>query len=51
MLWKSYSHEDKVAFLFEECGCLPSVAEEYSLRDFASLPLKIREKIEKLEEF
>jgi hypothetical protein len=49
-LWKSYSTEDKVAFLIE-CGCKQTAAEDYSYRDFASLPHKIREKIEALENF
>jgi hypothetical protein len=50
MLWKSYSTEDRDDFLIE-CGCKRAVAEEYSYRDFASLPYKIREKIEALEHF
>jgi hypothetical protein len=49
-LWKSYSTEDRVDFLIE-CGCKRVVAEDYSYRDFASLPLKIRESIEALEHF
>lgn len=49
-LWKSYSSDDRIDFLVEQ-GCLPSQAEEYALRQFADLPRKIRESIEKLEDF
>ena len=49
-LWKSYSTEDKVDFLVE-IGCKRPIAEDYSYRDFASLPFKIREAIEGLENF
>lgn len=50
MLWKSYSTEDRVDFLIE-CGVKRVAAEDYSYRDFASLPHKIRTKIEELENF
>ena len=50
MLWKSYSAQDRVDFLVE-IGCKITTAEDYSYRDFASLPRKIREKIEALEHF
>ena len=49
-LWLSYSTEDRVDFLVE-CGCKLPVAEDYSYRDFASLPYHIREAIEALEQF
>ncbi len=49
-IWQSYGTEDRVAFLIE-CGVKQTAAEDYSYRDFASLPLKIREKIEALEHF
>ena len=49
-LWLSYSTEDRVDFLVE-CGCNRPIAEDYSYRDFASLPYRIREKIEALENF
>jgi hypothetical protein len=50
-IWKSYSVDDRVSFLVDECGCKLTAAEEYSYRDFASLPLKIRTAIEALENF
>lgn len=49
-IWKSYSVNDRVDFLVE-LGCKQTVAEEYSYREFASLPVKIREAIEALEQF
>ena len=49
-IWLSYSIEDRVDFLVE-CGCKLHAAEDYSYRDFASLPWFIREKIEALENF
>ncbi len=49
-IWKSYSADDRVSFLIE-CGVKQAAAEDYSYRDFASLPLKIREAIEALENF
>ena len=49
-IWQSYSTEDRVAFLVE-CGVKQTAAEEYSYRDFASLPYKVREAIEALEHF
>jgi hypothetical protein len=50
MIWQSYSVEDKVSFLLEN-GCSQNAAEDYAHRDFASLPRKIREAIESLEDF
>lgn len=49
-IWKSYSINDRVDFLIE-IGCKRNAAEDYSYRDFASLPYKIREAIENLEHF
>ena len=49
-IWQSYSTEDRVAFLVES-GVKLTAAEDYSYREFASLPLKIRETIEALEHF
>ena len=49
-LWQSYSTEDRVAFLVES-GVKQAAAEDYAYRNFASLPFKIREKIEVLEHF
>ena len=50
-LWRSYSTEDRVAFLKEECGCRQAAAEDFSYRNFSDLPFKIREAIEGLENF
>jgi hypothetical protein len=50
MLWKSYSQQDKVDFLVE-FGCRVPEAEEYSFREFESLPAEIRTAIEDLENF
>ena len=49
-IWQSYSTEERVAFLVES-GVKLTAAEDYSYREFASLPLKIRETIEALEHF
>jgi hypothetical protein len=49
-IWQSYGTEDRVAFLVE-CGCKQAEAEDYSYRDFASIPYRIRESIEALEHF
>ena len=49
-IWKSYSASDRVDFLVE-MGCSTKAAEDYSYRDFASLPYKIRRAVEQLEEF
>lgn len=49
-IWRSYGTNDRVDFLIE-LGCRVSLAEEYALRDFDSLPYKIRAAIEKLEHF
>ena len=50
MLWKSYSLQDREDFLIEQ-GCNPAQAQDYSYREFDSLPFDIREAIEKLENF
>jgi hypothetical protein len=50
MLWTSYSVDDKVDFLIE-CGCTEPIAKEYALREYDSLPHKLRSKIEALENF
>jgi hypothetical protein len=49
-IWQSYSTEDRVAVLVES-GVKQTEAEDYSYREFASLPFKIRKKIEALEHF
>jgi hypothetical protein len=50
-IWLSYTIEDRVALLVENCNCKQTTAEDYSYRDFASLPYKVREAIEALEHF
>jgi hypothetical protein len=49
-IWKSYSAADRADFLVE-VGVKRAATEDYSYRDFASLPLKVREAIEGLENF
>ena len=49
MLWKSYSVEDKIDFLVES-GYLPHVASDYAMREFDSLPYKVRELVKGLDD-